>query len=59
MRPDVGAEGTDFGSNGRHIASRETFGAVVSLPILPNAQIGDYRAYEVLGIARAYGKCQP
>ena len=27
----------------------ETFGAVVSLPILPNAQIGDYRAYEVLG----------
>jgi hypothetical protein len=49
LRPDVGAEGTDFGSNGGHIACRETFGAVVSLPILPNAQIGDYRAYEVLG----------
>jgi hypothetical protein len=31
------------------------FGAIVSLPILPNARIGDYRAYEVLG----YGKCQP
>jgi hypothetical protein len=49
LRPDVGAEGTDFGSNGGHIAGRATFGAVVSLPILPNARIGDYRAYEVLG----------
>jgi hypothetical protein len=34
LRPDVGAEGTDFGSNGGHIACRETFGEVVSLPIL-------------------------
>jgi hypothetical protein len=49
LRPDVGAEGTDFGSNGGHIAGRETFGAVVSLPISSNAQIGDNRAYEVLG----------
>ena len=49
LRPDVGAEGTDFGSNGGHIAGRETFGAVVSLPILPNARIGGYRAYEMLG----------
>ena len=49
LRLDVGAEGTDFGSNGGHIAGRGTFGAVVSLPILPNARIGDYRAYEVLG----------
>lgn len=49
LRPDVGAEGTDFGSNGGHIAGRETFGSVVPLPILPNARIGDYRAYEVLG----------
>jgi hypothetical protein len=24
-------------------------GAAVSLPILPNLRIGDYRAYEVLG----------
>jgi hypothetical protein len=36
-------------ANGGHIAGRETFGSVVSLPILPNARIGDYRAYEVLG----------
>jgi hypothetical protein len=49
LRPDVGGEGTDFGSNGGHIAGRETCGAVVSLPILPNARIGDYHAYEVLG----------
>ena len=49
LRPDVGAEGTDFGSNGGHIAGRETFGAAVSLPILPNARIGGYRAYEMLG----------
>ena len=49
LRPDVGTVGKDFGSNGGHIAGRETFGAVVSLPILPNARIGDYRGYEVLG----------
>ena len=45
----MSAGSTNFGSNGGHIVGRETFGAVVSLPILPNAQIGDYRAYEVLG----------
>jgi hypothetical protein len=31
------------------VAGREISGAVVSLPILPNARIGDYRVYEVLG----------
>jgi hypothetical protein len=49
LRPDVGAEATDFGSNGGHLAGREIFAAVVSLPILLNARIGDYRAHEVLG----------
>jgi hypothetical protein len=39
----VGA--TDGGRGWR----RGTFGAVVSLLILPNARIGDYRAYELLG----------
>ena len=48
LRPDVGAEGADFGSNGGHNAGRETFGDRV-LPILPNARISGYRAYEALG----------
>ena len=53
LRPADG-EGGDFHSNGRtHRGSR-----TLSLPTLPNAGIGDYRAHEVLG-QPAYGKCQP
>ena len=49
LRPDVGAEGTDFGSNGGHIACRETFGEVVSLPILRERADRRLSCYEVLG----------
>ena len=37
--------------NGGHIAGHETFGAVVALPILPNARRGYYHSPKMLGWA--------